>query len=421
MLTCAKADVLRRESLNDTSDDYRRNDIIDAGHVPGGWAQQAEQMGKVRHAVAIDESPLSNLAELAQTLPPQDRANSFSSTTNHHRFRGISHVYDLNSKKSYVAPTPRYAISPQEPIPYGYVGHARDACLDVDYRWDSMSSSLDWGDGGEYGEEWSAMHHRFRHGLAQMIAWYSTPSATTSPVTSSPKAPPDFDTDTVLILVTHGAGCNALIGALTNQPVLLDVGMASLTLAVRKNTWAASPPTIPPAFSTARASSLDTGLSQLYTLRLTASTDHLRTISSPFPIPSSAIALPPARPRYTISHPLPLIMDSPLNGIIPSLSHSSASTPEGEQSTAPAGLWTLARRTAEVEDSKHAVDTDLGRVAHLSGNMRDEDSAAEEMRIHGQRGLWGAPDAVVAKEREEGPKRRWTVTEEAVVAVGLGA
>jgi hypothetical protein len=44
----------------------------------------------------------------------------------------------------------------------------------------------------------------------------------------------DEQEDLVLILVTHGAGCNALIGALTNQPVLLDVGMASLTMAVRR-------------------------------------------------------------------------------------------------------------------------------------------------------------------------------------------
>ena len=35
----------------------------------------------------------------------------------------------------------------------------------------------------------------------------------------------DEDEDLVVIMVTHGAGSNALIGALTNQPVLLDVGI----------------------------------------------------------------------------------------------------------------------------------------------------------------------------------------------------
>lgn len=97
--------------------------------------------------------------------------------------------------------------------------------------------------------------------------------------------------DLVVIMVTHGAGCNALIGGLTSQPVLLDVGMASLTMAVQKHD---APPIAPqqsggsatpdgspcpspnPGSMQRRRSAYDIGLSDIYELKLVASSEHLR-------------------------------------------------------------------------------------------------------------------------------------------------
>ncbi|KAF2864292.1 hypothetical protein K470DRAFT_194469, partial [Piedraia hortae CBS 480.64] len=118
----------------------------------------------------------------------------------------------------YIAPVPQYAISVTGPIPKGYFTHARERCVDVDMAWNSSREPLDWGDGGQYGESWASMQRRFRRGLAKLVQYYSEEAIQ----------------PTVVILVTHGAGCNALIGALTGQPVLVDVGMGSLTLAERK-------------------------------------------------------------------------------------------------------------------------------------------------------------------------------------------
>jgi len=88
-----------------------------------------------------------------------------------------------------------------------------------------------------------------------------------------------------VILVTHGAGCNALIGALTNHPVLIDVGMASLTMAVRKTviTPKSSPSTSPPESPRlhARVGAKVLGISDEYEVKLIANTEHLR------PSPSS--------------------------------------------------------------------------------------------------------------------------------------
>ncbi|KAG8528156.1 uncharacterized protein KY384_007072 [Bacidia gigantensis] len=187
--------------------------------------------------------------------------------------------------------TPSYAVSTVQPIPQGYVAHARDACMRVDYQWDSMRPPLEWGYGGEYGEEWSAMHKRFRKGLHDMISWYRNNDLSQQPeqnesleelrhVRTNVSESDENDEDyTVLILVTHGAGCNALIGALTDQPVLIDVGLGSLTLAVRKHGEHDSASNFgyrPSPFPRNRRSSLKLGLSEEYDIKLTASTDHTR-------------------------------------------------------------------------------------------------------------------------------------------------
>ena len=104
-------------------------------------------------------------------------ANSWSAVDETGRGASRSRFFDLASQgmatvredqPAYVPPSPMYAISSSDPIPGGYVAHARDACVEVDYQWDSMRSPQNWGDGGEYGEEWSSMR---KLGLSRQLEW----------------------------------------------------------------------------------------------------------------------------------------------------------------------------------------------------------------------------------------------------------
>ncbi|KAH6996424.1 hypothetical protein BKA56DRAFT_627942 [Ilyonectria sp. MPI-CAGE-AT-0026] len=192
-----------------------------------------------------------------------------------------------DKKKGYAAPIPEYAISGSRKIPEGFVAHARDECVVVDYQWDSMRPPLDFGDGGQFGEEWTSMHKRFRRGLNKMVDWYSTTEAPSEMVTRGMQnghddhsaSADDEEVENVVIIVSHGAGCNALIGAITHQPVLMDVGIASITMAIRKSDvkyddlLAGSP-----IEDTASDPHVSPHL--LYDIRLSASTDHLRSTSS---------------------------------------------------------------------------------------------------------------------------------------------
>lgn len=94
----------------------------------------------------------------------------------------------------------------------------------VDWGWDTHR----FGTGGEYGEEWPEMHTRFRQGLGKLIEYYST----------TPSARPETSGlcthNEIVIMVTHGAGCNAMISAVSRRPVLHDVGLASISHAVRQ-------------------------------------------------------------------------------------------------------------------------------------------------------------------------------------------
>ncbi|KAF2726004.1 hypothetical protein K431DRAFT_214718, partial [Polychaeton citri CBS 116435] len=202
----------------------------------------------------------------------------------------------------YTPPTPNWAISPSDPIPRGYVTHAREACSSIDFQWDSSRPPQNWGDGGEYGEEWSALHRRFRRGLNHMVHWYAQHNADDrgedalgfeqaekqrrDEELAEDGADDDEDEDLVVVLVTHGAGCNALIGALTGQPVLLDVGMASLTMAVRRPDAPNFLPPLEPGqepniFGHRRRSSINLGLSEIYEMKLVASSEHLRPGTDP--------------------------------------------------------------------------------------------------------------------------------------------
>ena len=185
----------------------------------------------------------------------------------------------------YNPPTPQYAVSSSDQIPRGYFAHARNACANVDFQWDSSRPPQDWGDGGELGEEWSAMHKRFRKGLSSLVEWYSKHDADDRGEDAlgfeqaerhQDGGGEEEEEELVVVLVTHGAGCNALIGALTGQPVLLDVGMASLTMAVRKD----DAPDVPAARPSETRTHDPNLIPSLYEMKLVASSEHLRPTST---------------------------------------------------------------------------------------------------------------------------------------------
>lgn len=202
---------------------------------------------------------------------------------------------------AYVPPTPSYAVSGSDHIPRGYVAHARNSTVNVDYQWDSSRFPQNWGDGGQYGEEWTSMHRRFRRGLNHMIHWYSQndPDDRNEDSLGIDQAEhndreeeEEEEEDLAVVLITHGAGSNALIGAITEQPVLLDVGMSSLTMAVKREDVplldsspddVGSPTEFSPLHSSGapngglqRRTSFGTGLSAMYEMKIIASTEHLR-------------------------------------------------------------------------------------------------------------------------------------------------
>lgn len=297
MVASAKADLLRPGETIEGAKPGRATH----GNFPGGWsidwspgssADESEEQTGCANVAALGHG-------LGHVLPHRNRSStqgsdssgSLASYRNPSKVNTNTVSSTANHELAYVPPIPTYAISPSDPIPTGYVAHARDACIDVSYQWDSMRAPQCWGDGGEYGEEWSSMHRRFRNGLAKMIEWYAeqdTEIDQTMDLVANPAE--EEETDTVLILVTHGAGCNALLGALTNQPVLLDVGMASLTMAVRKSGTSKGPRgkreeedgrkgAIPGIKS--RRESVDLSIAADYEVKYTASTEHLRAGSNP--------------------------------------------------------------------------------------------------------------------------------------------
>ncbi|KAL4808064.1 hypothetical protein BDV18DRAFT_151277 [Aspergillus unguis] len=241
MVAGAKMELLRRDDTVIPVADTQNTPT--AGHFPGGWhnlvptPEDEERKPKTEAASATTSGPgqrnrAGSYDSLRATNTPWGRKMLKINTD-------IPSVFDA----TYAPPIPSYAISPSNPIPEGYVTHARDACVLVDYQWDSMREPQNWGDGGEYGDEWSTMLSRFRSGIEHIISWYQKDDAPTVPAHRRTRSQLQFlgqddddsSVDTILVLVTHGAGCNALIGALSGEPALVNVPQASFTLAVRRD------------------------------------------------------------------------------------------------------------------------------------------------------------------------------------------
>ena len=442
MLAGAKAELLHRGQYVDFSDDLSQ-ERSSKGTFPGGW-------GSGRSQLQCSENPVTELEDLSLKSPTRDRASTLGDTGNWstHEFRRVD-----RTKKSgaYVAPTPRYAISSADPIPLGYVTHAKDACVEIDYQWDSTRQPQNWGHGGEYGEEWSSMHRRFRKGLQHMIEWYRLHHESAYQVHGHKRVlhphreeEDDENTDTVLILVTHGAGCNALIGALTNQPVLLDVGMASLTMAVRKDDEHES---YGNGTSMHDHSHDDHNLAREYHVLLTASVEHLRAGSYSLSIPllqqpqknkiashdplsslprkllhryhlndSSILTASPIDTFHDSAFALPEPTFNPPSG---AGLHRSASSvirsnsglwnkPEGNKSPAsqPSKTTSIDSQSRSGEDATQIDGTD-GTTD--SKEMSRSESEKDEIT---PLGLWSAKSREV-QERDRGIKRRWTVNDRA--------
>ncbi|KAK3390082.1 hypothetical protein B0H63DRAFT_409977 [Podospora didyma] len=282
MLASAKADLLRRE-------DYTSYPNFSAHFHSNSQGQLWSPTGRSSPPVSSPDS-LDNMGALATSLPQTSTTPSPVSQP-----RRVSSPLPTDTP-GYVSPVPHYAVNSNNTIPPGYVTHARDACVDIDYQWDSIRPPLDWGDGGTFPEEWTSMHRRFRNGIQHLVDWYTTAENPTEMVTKTVfrnrkdsdscavEDGADVETEAVVILVSHGAGCNALIGAITHQPVLMDVGMASLTMAVRKpdegqfadGRASRSGPDRPDSSSSERANHT-VPVHQYYDLKIFASTDHLRS------------------------------------------------------------------------------------------------------------------------------------------------
>ena len=449
LVAAAKAELLRRSVAAVPQADMSMSSPT--GNFPGGWGSSSSP-----GSPGVDGETRPGPTPLAGQ---RYRAGSYDTLNpvNNHRSKGLlskintnlSSIPDALNPGGYVPPTPSYAIAPSDPIPAGYVTHARNACAKVDYQWDSMQNPQDWGHGGEYGEELSAMHLRFRNGLESMVEWYQdhdTPPARQQSNNGSEHenddGEEDEEVDTVLILITHGAGCNAMVGALTGEPVLLDFNTASLTMAVRKDDAQQAAPYVDgpddPSKRLRRSSSNVSRL-QDYDLTLAASVDHLRPWANPLQNGPGVLPSPTSSPSPSISSYRHNRMTSR-----PSLSQGQfvmgpSSTPgvtsqpwvNARPSTAPrakSGLWGSPSTEEEVaSDSADEIVPNFGGPASSSATPStregSKDPQSEEQlsssgdrsipqRTMSQRGLWGS--APLNKDREAGVKRRWTVTERRV-------
>ncbi|KAI0537851.1 hypothetical protein GGR58DRAFT_470101 [Xylaria digitata] len=302
MLATAKAELLRRSSYHDYPHFHVRVHSTASSQLWGNLSSHHGIPGTPPVHGPHSISSLDTLSHLANSLPGHGGgSNGHSDSKEHHHGPG------------YVFPVPSYAISTSEPIPKGYVAHARDACVSIDYQWDSSRDNLAWGDGGTLPEEWAAMHQRFRKGLRRLVDWYGSTENAGQMVTKTAHVSHPSESDCavdddeegeiedVVVLVSHGAGCNALIGALTQQPVLADIAMSSLTIAKRRAdfdpqnislTREKSFTSLHAALPMSRAT-----MPEMYELKLFASTEHL---STPSASRSASLTVPNPRPRGSI-------------------------------------------------------------------------------------------------------------------------
>ncbi|KAF3928793.1 hypothetical protein ABW21_db0206629 [Orbilia brochopaga] len=369
-----------------------------------------------------------------------------------------AHAHQRAHSVGFVPPVPASAVGKNEPIPRGHVSHARDF-LDTDYAYESLR----YGDGGEYGEEWGRMHKRVKVGFEKIVKDYADgvvkPCLKSSSSASHPTgnatnfeqlaaataaaklkdgsgdctaaSSDEVPGSTVIIFISHGAICNALIGAMTHQPVLMDMGIASMSMGVLlpaapPSTISTSPPprqSTPsiqlPGFNSLSTDEPDTddlsfppqksyapysapsplitaaASSPQYDVKIVASTDHLRPPSSQVKSPqqgndAGARHTPPLRPRK------PSVGGSGFSmynktGKLPAPLIGSANSPDnfsgGGGGTVGTGLLPTGRAMGMVFGSGG------GSGGHAMGFRRTASAAAAT------KGLWTLPPA---EEMERG-------------------
>ncbi|KAL2817502.1 hypothetical protein BDW59DRAFT_132428 [Aspergillus cavernicola] len=425
MVATAKTELLRRDGgIIPVADTQPKPPV---GHFPGGWrnmvsTQEEEDLG----------SEVDSTSTVANGSTQRNRAGSYDSlraagTPWGRRMLKVNTDLPSIPDAVYAPPIPSYAISPSNPIPDGYVTHARDACVLVDYQWDSMREPQNWGNGGEYGDEWSTMHNRFRNGLDRVISWYQEDDASVAPAHRRTRSQlhslyqdeeDDSTINTILIVVTHGAGCNALIGALSGEPALVNVPTASLTLAVRKDCLKSTIPNLKrePQYGLLSKPTVPDN----YRLVEVASTDHLRPGTSPsasIRSPSTSSVPSPSFPSHRHRMPYRASFSSGPIILRPSLK-AGISLQSWTMPRAPSGLWN------SVSGNKEAVDDlvpNFGGPLSASSSLSGTNGAVSPpnsenstwtgqlpQRTLVQHGLWGAP---LGKERPAKSNRRWTVAD----------
>lgn len=428
MVANAKTELLRHDESIIPAADKQATPTV--RHFPGGWSSSIPSQEKEELKNEAESTPTSTNS--GQNSGQRNRAGSYDSLKAIHtpwgrRMLKVNTDIPAVPDSAYSPPIPSYAISPSNPIPDGYVTHARDACVLVDYQWDSMREPQNWGSGGEYGDEWSTMLTRFSNSIERMISWYQSDDALTAPTHRRTRSQLQFlgqdevddsNVDTILIIVTHGAGCNALIGALSGQPALVNVATASLTLAVHKDCMKEALPV------RGQANKYDTRSKasgpEDYSLVEVASTDHLRPGTSPstsIRSPTTSSIPPPSIPSYrhrsTISSG-PILLSPSLR---PGMGLHSWTTPR-----ASSGLWGSVsgnRGTADdlVPNFGSPVSPPSSSLSKMDGpsvnpgQTSEESTSSEQLpqRTPSQRGLWRS--APLNEERSAHSNRRWTVAE----------
>jgi len=370
MLASAKADLLRREDYTHYPNFPSHVHSNSQGQLWGPTARSTSGSSSNED----QSNALGSMTKLVTTLPASSHTSSLSDQQGQLGVTG------------YVAPVPHYAVN-NNAIPMGYVSHARDACTMIDYQWQSTRSDLDWGDGGTFPEEWASMHKRFRAGVQSLVDWYSTAENPTRPVTKlagigpvdgSSDGDDDIETEAVVILVSHGAGCNALIGAITHQPVLMDVSMASLTMAVRK----------PGAESAPGSSGNPPPIHELYDLKLFANTDHLRspTLTPGASQSSMSGALNGIRSRH-----------SSFSTSMNSFSWNDSSSRNSNANTALSGL----RRGPAAEATIPRLSFNTGGITVGSGMTSFTATRPSNLARNGSIGLWSPLSTRFEDEEED--------------------
>ena len=83
---------------------------------------------------------MARISELWGSLPRFSQSNSLE-RTGPPETRAYQHTAIIEGKAvgRYTPPTPTYALSAADAIPPGFVIHARNACVEVDYQWNSIA------------------------------------------------------------------------------------------------------------------------------------------------------------------------------------------------------------------------------------------------------------------------------------------